>query len=278
MAFSACGRREDPFTRRVREVYRANVVRAPRAGIDPLHTLAVRRRRVEPRGRVEAMVDGGPLALPPPSAAPVAELAGIRSAAVDLDLGVALSATFLSALGVPVPGAEVTASLWRGASGFTFEVHDVVEHDVDIAALGQALEGRRIVRNAATAVFFTGDGTDLYLITRTLTSPSFSVRATGSGGQSIGVAVDGLADLLGQAGATVSWTAEHDDSVSFRGSTPVTFAFGAVPCGLDAVGNVVFGLTAGDLTFGGADQGHQTEPGPVIDESGLVDLDEPRTV
>jgi hypothetical protein len=275
MAFASCGRRDDPFTRQVREIYRANVVSAPRAGIDPLHTLAVRNRRVEPRGRIEPMLDGAPLILPTPDPAPVADLAGVRSAAVDLQLGVSLSATFLAALGAPVPGADVTASLWQGASGFTFEVHDVVEHQMDIAQLGQALQGRRIVRNAATAVFFAGDGTQLYLITRTLTSPSFSVRATRSNGQSIKVAVDGVADLLGQASAAIAWHAESDDSLNFRGSTRVTFAFAAVPCALDNAGNVVFGLTSTDLTFG-TDGPPQVEPRPVVDAPGLVGFDDPR--
>jgi hypothetical protein len=107
---------------------------------------------------------------------------------------------------VPVPGVDVTASLWKGASGFTFEVGDVMENQVDVARLGRALMGRRIERTPATAVFLDGDGTGLCLLTQTLTSRSFAVRGTSDRGQSVKVAVDAIRDLLGTASATVSWS------------------------------------------------------------------------
>jgi len=160
--------------------------------------------RVEPRGRLDAMLD----ARRPPEVetSPAAALAGVRSATVDLEPRLSLSAKLLAALGVPVPGADVTASLWKGASGFTFEVGDVMENQVDVARLGRALMGRRIERTPATAVFLDGDGTGLYLLTRTLTSRSFAVRGTSDRGQSVKVAVGPIRDLLGKASATVSWS------------------------------------------------------------------------
>jgi hypothetical protein len=276
MAFSPCTNQDDPFTRRVREAYSANVVAAPRAGIDPLDTLAVRRRRVEPRGRLEAMLDDLHVTFPEVQTAPAANLTGVRSASVDFELGLTLSAKFLAALGVPIPGADVTASLWQGASGFTFEVNDVSENQVDVAYLGRAIQGRRIERTPATGVFFSGDGTSLYLITRTLTSLSFAIRGTSSKGQSVKVAVDAVKDLLGEASTDVSWKAESEDSLAFSGKVPVTFAFAAVPCAIDAQGAIVFGLTSSDLTFGDQRAADAT-PVPLIDEAGLVDFDEPRT-
>jgi hypothetical protein len=50
MAFRACPRKDDPFERRVRETYGANVVRAPREGIDPLTTVARQDDRWSPAG------------------------------------------------------------------------------------------------------------------------------------------------------------------------------------------------------------------------------------
>lgn len=273
MGFASCVNQGDPFTRRVRDVYGANVVSAPRTGIEPLDTLAVRGRRVEPRGRLEAMLDGEPPRLPEVETATVANLTGVRSAAVDVNIGGNLSASFLVALGVPVPGAEVAASLWKGASGFTFEVRDVRQHQIDIAYLGRALAGRQVARTPATEVFFGPKATKLLLITRTLTSPSFAVRAVGQGGQSVKVAVDGVANLLGKAEAGVSWSVENDDSVSFHGPAPVTFAFAAVPCAIDAAGKVVFGLTSSDLTFGQAEPEALPVPSPVVDEDGLLTFD-----
>lgn len=272
MGFLPCINRDDPFTRKVRELYRANVVAAPRAGIDPLDTLAVRNRSVNVRGALVHMLDGR-AELPEPEATRAAGMSGTRSTSVDLKLGLDLTAKFLTALGVPVPGAEVTASLWKGATRLDFHVEDVVENQVDIAQLGRALHGRRIARTPATEVFFSGDGTGLYVITGTLTTTSFAVHGEAESGQTVSVAVDAIRDLIGEASAGVSWESTRQDTVTFSGPTPVTFAFTAVPCALDPGGNLVFGLTTDKLTFGerGTDA---LQPAPIVDRDGLLALDD----
>lgn len=275
MSFFSCPRQDDPFTRRVRDTYGANVVSAPRAGIDPLSTLAVRGRKVEPRGELKYMLDGEPPTLPQVTSAPTAALSGVRSTAVDVKLGLSLSATFLTALGVPAPGAEVSASVWEGISGFTFEVRDVVEHQVDIGALGQALKGHILAETAATKLFLADRSIELMLITRTLTTRGFAIRATGAGGHALHVAVDGIANLVGKANAGVSWKAERDDSVMFSGQTPVTFGFAAVPCAIDPGRNLVFGLARADLKFAPqAPEASQLEAKPAIDKLGLLSFDQ----
>jgi hypothetical protein len=275
MSFLFCPRQDDPFTRQVRVTYRANVVGAPRAGIDPLSTLAVRGRKVEPRGQLRAMLDGGPVELPPVTSAETAGLTAVRSAAVDVRLGLSLSARFLAALGVPVPGGKVSASLWDGASSFSFGVRDVVEHQIDIGELGQRLNGRTLARTPATELFLTDHSVQLMLITRTLTTGSFTVRAVRNGGQSVQVAADGLATLLGKADADVSWKTEDDHSVTFTGQTPVTFAFSAVPCAIDAARNLMFGLARDDLTFAARrPSAGDPEDRPAIDRLGLLSFDE----
>ena len=146
MGFLSCADQQDPFTRRVREIYRANVVRAPRTGIEPLDALAVRKTVVQARGRLATMIDGDRPDLPVPGQDEVAALSGERSTAVDVGLGVDLTAGFFAALGVPVPSANATASLWQGAARMRFEVRDVTQHQVDVSELGRALNGCRIVR------------------------------------------------------------------------------------------------------------------------------------
>jgi len=250
MAFRACPRRDDPFERRVRETYGANVVGAPRAGIDPLTTVARQDDRVEPRGHLRYILEGEPPGFPPVTSSPAAAMSGTRSAEVKAALGLDLSAKFLSALGLPVPGADLTATLWQGASTFTFEVRDVIDNQVDLAHLGQAINGRLVARTPATEIFLADETQQLLLITRTLTTPTFAVRATGTGGQTVKIAVDGISDLVGSAHADVSWKREHDDWVSFRGAAPVTFGFAVVPCLIDPARRLMFGLTASDVKWG----------------------------
>jgi hypothetical protein len=273
MGFWPCAG-EDPFTRKVRDVYRANVVRAPRTGIAPLDVLAVGvRRRVEPRGRLDALLEGAELALPRPTSGEVAELRGQRSTTLDLSLGADLTATFLAALGLPVPAVNVSATLWDGARKISFEVRNVVERRVDIARLGSALTGSRIARNAATEVFFAEPRAQMLIITRTLSSATFAVHATGRGGQSAKVEADGVAEIFGTASADVSWSVEGESTIAFSGKRPATFAFGAVPCAFHSDSSVVFGLEVTDKTFGGPETVVPHER-PVIDDAGLVVLDE----
>lgn len=274
MGFQPCFTRDDPFTRQVRQTYRAAVVRAPRTGIQPLDALAVDKdRRVYPRGRLAKLIAGGTPTLPRPKSEQVAGLTGVRSAAVDVGLGAKLSANFLAALGVPLPSINLGASLWKGASGLVFEVREVTQHDIDISQLGQDLERRHIQRNATTDLFFSPSTTKLHVITRTLTSPSFAVTATNKKGQSIEVGADGVADFLGEVHGNVSWDIERQSTLTFRGTKPATFAFSAVPCGVFEDGTVVFGLESTDLTFGASER-VEPSPRPIVDEPGLLFFDD----
>lgn len=276
MAFRACPRKDDPFERRVRETYGANVVGAPRAGIDPLTTVARQDDRVEPRGHLRYILEGDPPEFPPVTSSPAAAMSGARSAEVKAKLGLDLSAKFLSALGLPVPGADLTATLWEGAATFTFEVRDVMDNQVDLAHLGQAINGRLVAPTPATEIFLADETQQLLLITRTLTTPTFAVRAGGAGGQAVKIAVDGITDLVGSARAGVSWQRERDNWVSFRGAAPVTFGFAVVPCFINAGRRLMFGLTSSDVKFGGPHPtASQVESHPVIDDgrAGLLSFD-----
>ena len=161
MGFQPCITRDDPFTRQVRQTYRAGVVMAPRTGIQPLDALAVDDdRQVHVRGRLANLIADDTPTLPRPKSEEVADLIGVRSAAVDVGFGANLSANFLAALGVALPSANLAASLWKDASRLVFEVREVTKHDIDIG-LGRDLEGRHIRRNATTDLFFTSSTTRL---------------------------------------------------------------------------------------------------------------------
>jgi hypothetical protein len=273
VGFQPC-QHEDPFTRRVREVYRANVVRAPRAGVDPLDVLAVRKRYVEPRGRLATFIeDPGAIELPPMTIQPAAGLSGLRSARLDLNLALGIAATFLGALGVPAPGAELNLSLWGETNSIEFEVRDVKELSVDVGQLGRLLTGRRIVHSPASEIFFRDEDVRMLIITRTLISRQFALLSRAKSGQSAAVTMDAIASLLGKAAGEVEWAREAADTVSFRGQREVTFAFAAVPCVLQADGTFLFGLEADQLVLGAPPEQVIAAHKPIVDEDGLLILD-----
>jgi hypothetical protein len=273
MPFRMCPR-EDPFTSRVRRTYRCNIVQAPRSDIRPTDVIAARSRRAERRGGLLTMLERKePIELPAIRRHSVTEMAGTRSADVDVGLGIELTATFLHALGIPLPGAHATATLWQGATGMSFEVRDVEQHDVDVGELGDALVGSQVRRSSPAArVFFDEPKVQMFVLTRTLTSRHFGVRSSVKGGQSLDVKVDAISEVIGAADAKVEWHKESTDVVRFEGDEPVTFAFAAVPCVMTSDGMFYFGLEADQLTLGETER-HVAAPAPIFDADGLLELD-----
>jgi hypothetical protein len=273
MGWVAC---EDPFVRRVREVYRANVLRSPRAGIRPLTTIARKGRHVELRGDLGRLLDGNEPRLPAAVSAPAADLSGSRSTDLDVGLGAQLTANFLDALGLPVPAANVEATLLRGSRAVSFEVRDVREHRVDVGALGDAVRGRRVdpAHPAARAVFFGDHPADMLVISRILTSPSFVLRTTRSARAGATLELDAFHDQLGAGRAALTWSVESDGAVVFGGAQRATFAFAAIRCHLDGDGALALGLEV-DATFGDG----RNRPvlvavnEPAVDDDGLLELD-----
>jgi hypothetical protein len=273
VAFGRCSR-EDPFTRQVRTLYRANVLRVPRAGVEPLDVLLARDRHIQHQGRLAGMLAGmGQLELPEPTTYPVADLSGLRSVGLDLSLGLKLSAGFLTSLGVPAPGVGLNASLWKGARSLQFEVREVTERRMDLGALGRSLKGWKIdTTSPSMSIVTTESKVRMLVLTRTFVSRRFAIHSTSDDGQSVDISIDAIENLLGESKAGVEWNREAGHTVTFSGRTGVTFAFAAVPCAIQQDGSFLFGLESSDLTFG---ESTTTVPvnRPVIDEDGLLDFD-----
>ena len=247
MAFLDCNR-EDPFTKRVRKLYGANVIHAPRAGIDPLDVVARKDEHVEIRGELGPLVVGTePLVLPPITNAVATDIAGINTAQVNGQL----AARLLQGLGLPIPGASLDLSLWKGASRFSFDVRDVRERRIDIGALGQALRGCSIdPSHPAAAIFFANDGTEMHVISRTLVSHQVVVRGENEKGQAVDVSIDAIKDVFGAVNAKLEWKREATGVVSFRGARSVAFAFAAVRCHLADDGTFrALGLEVRDASY-----------------------------
>jgi hypothetical protein len=240
-------------------------------GVDPLQVVAKNGRRVELRGELATMLDLGAPDLPAVASYPAADLAGVRSTSLDVGVGAQLTSVFLNSLGLPVPGAEVTANLWRGARSLQFEVRDVSERRVDVNALGMSIAQCKIRDNPATRIFLTDKPAQAFVITRALVSRSFAVYATAEGGSSVKVAVDAIENLMGKASASINWTIESTGSLSFKGVNAVTFGFAALPCTVQRDRTIVFGLEADGLSYGGTSAA--SEGAPIIEEDGLLDFD-----
>ena len=235
----------DPFVKSVRDVYRANVVSAPTVSLAPLQVVAQRGAQFDLRGDLAEILDGtDEVDLPVGKPSPVAALTGERTAGINVSLAAELSAKFLNGLGVPVPAAAIEATLFKGGEKVSFEVLHVQERAVDLGELGSRLAGRRINKEnpAVSQLFFGPDPARMLLVTRVLQSPSFGVHVNGDSAVGVSIDVDAVKELLGKAGADVSWSATSTSSIVFTGKRPASFAFSVINCNLKPDGTMAFGM------------------------------------
>jgi hypothetical protein len=283
MAFVSC-RREDPFARRVREVYRANLISAPRVGVELLTVVAQQGTHVEMRGTLEPLLVSSiePLHLPATSEHEAGDLTGERSADLEVDVGVQLLGAFLTALagGVPVPGIDLKGTVWKGASQLSFEARGVRERSVDLNLLGQALAGRRVnPEQPAARIFFDGSQTKLRLISRTLVSSQVAVRVHTAREHAVKVSTAGLTDMLGEASAAVGVSVESDGAVTFTGDpeNAATFAMAHIPCNLSRDGVFSLGLSLGGESYLDTRDSHAEDLAvdhfPLVEGNGLLEID-----
>jgi hypothetical protein len=279
MAFWQC---EDPFVRKVRELYRANVIRAPRTGIIPFQVVARRGDHLERRGDLVSLIVGDdPVQLPTVESGIAADLSGESSASVDADLGLELTAKFLKALGVPIPGASVDVTFLERRSKIIFQVLNVREQSVNVSRLGTSLKGRRIDPDHPSAgVYFGEDKADLLVITRILTSPSFAVETERKRGSSAEINVDAIKDLIGEASVKFGYSRSDKSAVFFSGRQHAAFAFGAVPFHLEPDGSFKIGLeVSGGSLLQAPRPGQEIRPtipidAPVVEDDILLDFDD----
>jgi hypothetical protein len=292
MSFWNC-RNEDPFIRAVIDKYNANVVRAPRRGIDPMDILAKDHGdRVQLRGELAPYVtDSESLVLPKIKDDPVSDLSGVVASTADASLGAEITSKFIEQfVKIPVSGAELTANIWEGATGFSFQVRDVRQKYFELGELGNALRGRRVDRSQPAAdIFFPPESSvdsfvsapqppQMYIITRTLTSPHVTIKAVGEHGLGLEAKVDAIEGLLGSANAKIGWKRESEGGVSFRGARAVTFAFAAVPFALAPDGSFQLGMEVDDISLLDGTGALETVPilieTPIFkDGDGLLDFD-----
>ncbi|MGW2287005.1 gasdermin [Streptomyces phaeochromogenes] len=278
MGFLNCGE-HDPWMKLLMEQYQASVVRTPQSGILPLLMLARDGDRIERRGEIVPVIEGSEsVNLPPTQTDVAASISGERTREIKAKLSLELTAKFLQALGVPVPGASLNAQLFNGARSLSFEVSDVRQLRVDPNELGKALAGRRIdLDHPSVEVFLGKNRVDALVITRVLTSPKFAVHASADSGQSVEVDVNGIKDLIGEASIKVDWKATSKSSITFTGPSHVTFAFSCVPLNLRDDGSFTIGLEIRPDDARWAHTEQSQSPGllrkeaPAVPEPGLLE-------
>lgn len=241
-----------------------NVVKLPRAGIEPLDVL----------GRDSSNELIGPLsevwksALPVPvpgAPQPVSNIEGKKSSKLDLSIGLKVLSNVLSAFGATTPSLDAE---FKKAKTVQFSYTNVTAVTVTPLAAGKYLAAGNLESdNPVVQHYFLEDDAQAYLLFEVLKSNQIMITAQDESGAAVKVDVPAIQGLVG-AKVGVSTASASDQTLKFTGPVPVTFGFKALEIAFENGKWKLKGAKASeDLAFGAAAGGGGVES--------VVDNDEP---
>lgn len=198
-----------------------NVVKLPRAGIEPLDVVG-RDRSMQwlgPIGGIWTSKSPAPVPGPP---RPAATVNGQKTDSLDVSLGLSVLANALAAFGASVPSLNVA---YNKASQVQFAYTDVTQITVSPLDAGNYLAaGDLRTDNPTVRNYFQNKNCASFLITSVLKSASITVSATDQHGQEVSVDVPAVSGLVG-ANVSVKPASASSSTLTFTGPEAVTFGF-----------------------------------------------------
>jgi hypothetical protein len=204
--------------------YGYNVVKLPRAGIDPLLVLG-RDRSLEPLGALDTVWKAPASAPSPGKPTRAVNIDGQKTEKLDLSIGLKMLSNALAAFGATTPSLDVS---YKNVRKVQFTLTNVWSVSVAPFVVGEYLaSGDLNLSNPVVERFFGNDSSTAYIITEVLKSDTISVTASGS--QSTAVDVD-IPAISGIAGVTPKVEVHSDKAgtLTFKGKEMLTFGFKAM--------------------------------------------------
>jgi hypothetical protein len=213
----------DPLVGTLRQ-FGYNLVRLPRASIEPLQVLSRDGGDLEIFGGLRDILNGEARLPVIRRDVTVPSLSGdvAKSGAVDLNVGLGFLGAVLSAAGVPNLGIDAA---FNKASKVTFEFLDPRQDEVTLAELDDLLQ-RTEVRDSGLVKGLFGKGA-IFVITATLRCRKFRVDAKTTTGQDVGIDASKIQPVAGGK-VHLDHDAEKSSSLVYEGDPPLVFGFQAV--------------------------------------------------
>ncbi|MFC5410853.1 hypothetical protein ACFPMF_16145 [Larkinella bovis] len=202
-----------------------NVVRVPKADIQPLQILSLKKGILNPLGELSTLLLAGNQAnlTTIRRDIPTANISGQKTSELSLGVGIAILGSIIGAMGGSKLGLETKYSQART---ITFEYADVLSDTVEIAALDQFLADAD-VNPLSQFVSQMLEADDIYVITAVIKSKKFSVEAKKKNGTNVEISIP---EIKGIVGGDVSISGQNDTTtkVTFEGPIPLIFGFQAI--------------------------------------------------
>lgn len=247
-----------------------NVVKLPRAGIEPMDWIGRDERATECLGPVGSVLIN--TAMPPASTtSPVAELSGQQSSKLDVGIGLRVLGNVLQAFGASTPSLD---GAFAKAKTLTFTYGNVTSTKVDVGkAAGYLGASSAHPGNPLANHYLLDDDTTAYLITEVLKSNEISITATDANGANVPMDAGVIQGLVGGK-VNIKADSSSAAKLTLSGATPVTFGFKAFEISFDNGAWRMRGAgTDGGLAFAAVADGSSQDVGePVLLGPGMLRL------
>jgi hypothetical protein len=261
---------KDPAVERLNKLS-YNMVKLPRAGIEPLDVLG---RDDKTLNRLGSIVEVWTSSTPPPTVSdpqPAASIDGEKTGDIDLGIGLKLLSNALAGLGSAV-GLPSLGLGFKKARKVQFKFVDVVSQSVTPFALGKFLSaGTLDLSNPFVSHYFDNEETQEYIIFEVLKSNAVSITAKNEHGANVDADITALQSVL-TANVKAAISGSSSSTILFEGASPVTFAFKAyevsyegnkwIPKGAPADSDLSFAAAA--AAGSGVGGGTTAEPGILL--------------
>jgi hypothetical protein len=244
-----------------------NVVRHPRAGIEPLQIIGIQRGEAVYQGSLAELVRE-----PGPDNHPnidrdidAADINGQRSSDLKLGVGLNILKGVLAAFGADV-GIDAA---YQQARTVTFEYTGVKNDLVGAFSIGKFLRDAVIDSdNPVLQEYVLGNG-KLYIIVKTAKTTRLTVDAKRSGGASVAIDAPLVQQAVG-AKVEVEASATSQGTLTYTGSSQLVFGFQCLELGFVNGEITPINVAASTVAMHDGDE----PPGVVLDPDGLFDLPE----
>jgi hypothetical protein len=203
-----------------------NVIRLPRAGIEPLDVLGRDDGPLERLGRIDQIWRGSaalPAVHPPADAA---QVNGQKTHRIKLSIGLKLLGDLLGSLSGGVPSIDFA---YKNARALRFAFSGVTVTTVDPLDIGHFLAAGDVEVGNPFVQYFDSEARSAYVLTEVLKSDSITVIAEASDEQGVEIDVPAVQDAV-KGKLSVSTAASRRTEVTFKGK-PVAFGFKAFGIG-----------------------------------------------
>jgi hypothetical protein len=198
-----------------------NVVRLPRAGIEPMLVLG-KGTSLEMLGKLSTVwkTSAGEPTVGTPQ--PVGDLNGKQSDKLELSIGLKILANALKGLGATVPSLDFA---FTRARKIQFTYTNVTSTSVAPLEAGNYLAaGDLNTANSLVEGYFLGEDGHAFLIVDVLKSDTISVTASAEDGSDVKLDVPAIQGVVGASVGVKSGNAS-DSTIEFKGPSAITFGF-----------------------------------------------------